>query len=277
MCVALPPAVQPHDRLFRAVFSAPENAEGLLRAALSEGVASRIDWTALSFLPTSVIDTTLREARTDLLFGAKLDGRPALIYLLLEHQSEPDLLMPLLARVPIAAMLDLNQAADDELRMQVLTAIARAALLCLTKIRGSTNVIGVLERFREVWLAVLRAPSGVAALAQICSYILGATQASRSELQPFFQRLGEGAKEALMTGADMLRAEGKAEGRVEGRAEGRVEGRAEVLERLLGLKFGAVSVATRERLRTASLDELDRWAERLLAAASLEEVFDTRR
>lgn len=46
-----------------------------------------------------------------------------------------------------------------------------------------------------------------------------------------------------------------------------------MLERLLGSKFGALSEPTRARLAQASVDELMRWAERLLAAATLDEVF----
>ncbi|MFO0564168.1 MAG: Rpn family recombination-promoting nuclease/putative transposase [Polyangiaceae bacterium] len=327
--------MQPHDRLFRAVFSAPEHAKGLLCSALPPAIANRTDWDTLHFLPTSVIDSTLREARTDLLFSATIAGRRALYYVLLEHQSEPDRRMPLrllgymlriweeLAKtssplpaiVPIvchhstrgwespialrelidlpadafedfAAHLptfepifdDLSRAADDELRMRVLSTLGRAALVCLTKVRGATDVLGVLGRFEEAFRAVLEAPSGVAALAQICSYILHTTEVTRSTLEPFFARLGEGAKEALMTGADQLIAEGIARGRAQGLAEGKVEGKAEgkaeLLERQLRIKFGEIPAATRERLARATLEQLDRWAERLLACDTLDAVFE---
>ena len=66
--------------------------------------------------------------------------------------------------------------------------------------------------------------------------------------------------------------EGKAEGKVEGRAEGRAEGKAELLSKQMQLKFGALPADVAERVRTASSEELDRWAERILAAASIEDV-----
>jgi len=51
--------VQPHDHLFRAVFSEPEHAEGLLRAALPARLARQIDWTTLRPLRSSIVDDAL--------------------------------------------------------------------------------------------------------------------------------------------------------------------------------------------------------------------------
>jgi hypothetical protein len=65
------------------------------------------------------------------------------------------------------------------------------------------------------------------------------------------------------------------EGRAEGVATGRAEGAASVLAKLMALKFGALDLATAERLRSASTAELERWAEHLLTASSLEDVFRT--
>ncbi len=92
--------------------------------------------------------------------------------------------------------------------------------------------------------------------------------------------LGEPLQEEIMELEEMLaqkmREAGRAEGRVEGRAEGRLEGRAEgrtaVLLKLFQLKFGAVSDEVERRVREATDEEVDRWAERVLTAESLEEV-----
>jgi hypothetical protein len=61
-------------------------------------------------------------------------------------------------------------------------------------------------------------------------------------------------------------------GRQEGRQEGRKEGEATVLLHLLRKRFGELPEQVGARLRGASLEQLDSWLERLLAAASLEEV-----
>jgi flagellar biosynthesis/type III secretory pathway protein FliH len=70
-------------------------------------------------------------------------------------------------------------------------------------------------------------------------------------------------------------AQGRAEGQAQGRAEGQAQGRAELLVRLLGKKFGNLDPTVIERVRAASVSELDLWTERLLDATSLEEFFRT--
>lgn len=56
-------------------------------------------------------------------------------------------------------------------------------------------------------------------------------------------------------------------------AEGKAEGRAEILRKLLTLKFGALSPEAESRLGIASVAELDHWAERVLSARRIDEVF----
>jgi len=55
--------------------------------------------------------------------------------------------------------------------------------------------------------------------------------------------------------------------------EGRMEGRAAVLERLLRKRFGAIAPMYLERIRSASIEQLDLWAERILDAKSIQEIF----
>jgi len=61
--------------------------------------------------------------------------------------------------------------------------------------------------------------------------------------------------------------------KMEGRMEGTLEGRAAVLERLLRKRFGAIAPMYLERIRSASIEQLDLWAERILDAKSIQEVF----
>jgi hypothetical protein len=58
----------------------------------------------------------------------------------------------------------------------------------------------------------------------------------------------------------------------QGKAEGELHGQATVLIKLLGRKFGPLTAETTARIQQASAEELDRWAERLLDAASLDEL-----
>jgi predicted transposase/invertase (TIGR01784 family) len=84
----------PHDRLFHHVFSNPVHAAGELQLLLPADLSRRIDWSTLEALPTRVVDQKLAEFRSDVLFRAELEGREVFLYLLLEHQSTEDPLMP---------------------------------------------------------------------------------------------------------------------------------------------------------------------------------------
>ncbi len=57
-----------------------------------------------------------------------------------------------------------------------------------------------------------------------------------------------------------------------GEARGEARARVETLLRLLGRKFGEVSEGVGERVRGASVVELDRWIDQVLTATSVEDV-----
>ena len=84
-------------------------------------------------------------------------------------------------------------------------------------------------------------------------------------------KLDVSKEETIMTLAERLRKEG----RMEGKMEGEVLGRHAVLKRQLGKRFGkdVLDIRTQERLRNASAEQLDLWAERILDARTLEDVF----
>ena len=72
------------------------------------------------------------------------------------------------------------------------------------------------------------------------------------------------------------RDEGMRQGRVEGEQQGLVEGERTVLERLLRRRFGLLPTQVDERLRGASTADLEAWAENVLDAETLDEVFEPR-
>ncbi len=63
------------------------------------------------------------------------------------------------------------------------------------------------------------------------------------------------------------------EGLLEGLQEGRVEGERTVLERQLNRRFGALSPEITKKLSEASSVELENWAEKVLDAETLNDVF----
>jgi hypothetical protein len=119
---------------------------------------------------------------------------------------------------------------------------------------------------------VHRAPHGAEAVRALVRYIalVGQPDAvSWEEFRAIIHQHAPEAEEATMTIADTLIAEGEAKGLT----KGRTEGQARLLTKLLTLKFGEVAPEHQARLANASLDELDLWAERVLSATSLDEVF----
>ncbi len=328
----------PHDRLFRYVFSDPEHARGLLAALVPEALGARIDWPSLELVPGSFVAPELSERETDALFRVELDGRAALLYVLVEHQSQPDALMPLrmlsyvvrvmerhlraepaVRRVPpvvpivvhhgergwtaprsfeelldatpetLAALAayvprfellidDLARLSDAELRRRRMSALGALTLIALQRLRSALDPLSELEHALDLAARVLRTPRGTDAFAAILSYVLEVTDVARPALRELVAQLGPKGEEAIMSTADVIRAEGRVEGRVEGRAEGRVEGRVEgrreAILQVLDARGLRLSDVQRERvLGCADLERLARWLERAAVAESAEAVF----
>lgn len=99
-------------------------------------------------------------------------------------------------------------------------------------------------------------------------YIMLVGETEEQALTPLFDGLGPEAKEALVTAADRLRAEGE----LRGRAEGEVRGVVKTLLNQLRLKFGVVPASVVETIRAADPEDLNRWAGQILTADSIEET-----
>jgi len=85
----------PHDALFKTVFSDPAMAAAELRAVLPPAIAARMEFDTLRLESGALVARELGDRHADLLFSVRLAGRVALVFVLLEHQSEPDALSPL--------------------------------------------------------------------------------------------------------------------------------------------------------------------------------------
>ena len=83
---------QPHDRLFRAVFSDADEAASLLRTALPDTIRESFEWTTLTLVEGTFVDEELHESQSDLLYRVRhtATGQAVSMYLLFEHQSSPD-------------------------------------------------------------------------------------------------------------------------------------------------------------------------------------------
>jgi predicted transposase/invertase (TIGR01784 family) len=72
----------------------PRVARDFLNAWLPHDLRSRIDFERFEMQPRSYINDVRQESEVDVLFKTAIDDKEAYVYLLLEHQSKPDPLMP---------------------------------------------------------------------------------------------------------------------------------------------------------------------------------------
>ena len=70
------------------------------------------------------------------------------------------------------------------------------------------------------------------------------------------------------------RQQGVQQGRQQGMRQGRIEGERMVLERLLRRRFGPLAPEVADRLNRATAADLETWADNVLDAETLDEVFD---
>jgi hypothetical protein len=97
------------------------------------------------------------------------------------------------------------------------------------------------------------------ALMNVLRNIMEARKDATDWLQDFVvDAVGEETKEVYMSTAERLRQ----------------EGRVELLLKQLTHRFGSLSGQQIQQLETASTEQLDRWAEKILDAASIDEVLE---
>jgi hypothetical protein len=294
-------------------------------------VSAAIDWGSLTLLPGSQVDRRLRRQHCDLLFSVRIQDKPAILYLLLEHKSRSDRftalqllgyvvgiwkamrrrqprlrwLPPVLpivihhgrrgwtAATELAGLVDVTGLAPEvaaevmplqprfrflldssvrrteaELRGLALSWLGKLTLAALQFVakRDPVDVTAAIVRWADVARSVLRAPSGHEAFAAITSYILLTTTLEPEDFGTVVeQHVGTEAKSIMRSTGARLRAEGK--------AEGATEGRAAILLRQIRARFGPQPEAVEQRVRSAGTADLELWADRILTARTLAEVF----
>ena len=94
----------------------------------------------------------------------------------------------------------------------------------------------------------------------------------------FLQRArDEGIEQGREQGLELGREQGIEQGIEQGMRQGRAEGERAVLERQLRRRFGPLPAKTVELLQSAPEADLEAWADKVLDAGTLDEVFDTPR
>ncbi len=319
----------PHDSLFKLAFADAASGGALLRALLPSPLVTRVDWSTLTLRSGTFKDRDLAGLESDLLLSAQVDGREALFYFLVEHQSSVDptmafriwryvtrvwetyavearrpslpLVVPLVvyhgsrpwrAARSVAALIDVDAAlaqatpelvpdlrylVDDltrldpaELRARGLPAFATLALWAL-RTASDRGFAAAAAELSDLFDAVRAAGDGRGALWTIFSYLSTISAAGEDLVGVVARHLSPPVQEDIMDLVEHFAEQKKQEGR----AEGRAEGRRELLLELIAAKFGRPSEDVAARLASATPEDLDRWAERLLRASSIEAIFAT--
>jgi predicted transposase YdaD len=166
-------------------------------------------------------------------------------------------------------LVDLTRLEDRAVRAWLTTALGTLVALCLKYGSTEPDLKQRLPEWLDLFARVIRAPGGVGALDVIARYILEVNDITFEDLRDVLDSaLEPEAVAAIMTGAEKLRAEG--------RVEGRVQGRAELVLKQLALRFGVLSESIEARVRGASVEQLDGFAERVLTAQSLDQVLGSK-
>jgi len=305
------------------MFSDPENAASELRLVLPAPLSAAIEWSTLELCPGSFVHPRLSQQHTDLLFKVRYAGHDVHLYLLFEHQSTEDRLMPFrllqymvriweaflrdnekaelippiipvvlhhsangwsvptslsaILDIPVAArplfagllpelsflLEDISAVSDAVLALRNVT--VEVTLFLLRDARTAKDLLERLHRRKPALLQILEGPRGPAAFAIILEYAAQVGEISPEDLERFVHELGPIATETYMTTAEMLRAQGE--------ARGEAKGKAQLFTRQLAARFGTVPDAVVRRISAGASTELDQWAERVLTAKSIEDVF----
>lgn len=162
---------------------------------------------------------------------------------------------------------DLGMETDEALRERAMTALGRLVMYCLRHAREPTELVAGLREWGALVEEVMAAPDGAAALRTVLRYVLMVhPEEPETVLEQLDAAMGdEKVKEALMTAGERLIQRGE--------ARGERQGELRLVRKLLTLRFGPLTDAANARLEAADVPTLETWGERVLTAASLDEVF----
>ncbi len=188
--------------------------------------------------------------------------------------------LPELARfVPSFEILvdDLAALDDATLLRRPLAPLPLVALWLLRDGRDPRALLAHLAAFARALQALADGPRDD--VATVLRYLVVVTgdlpfETVRRELAKASTKL----EEKMVSHVDQAYENGKREGLERGLERGLEQGRTEALRvtlvRQLDARFGPLPEGPTRRIASASLDELDRWVERVITAASLDAVFD---
>ena len=160
----------------------------------------------------------------------------------------------------------LDEHAQDDAELAGMRNLA-ALVFRFEKCRTRADFAAVINAFQD-WAAVPEHGESLKLLARWVELIISGGRLTGKSVLVLedIQECGTMLKERVKQWERELRTEGK--------AEGKAEGEAEVLLRLLGSKFGALPDPLHARVKAADSQQILAWAERILTATKIEDVFE---
>jgi len=109
--------LSPHDRYARAMFKNKKVAREFFESHLPKKILKKINFSSLTPQPESFIVDKLRMQIADLLYSVTFDDKPGYLYVLMEHASKPDKLLPFRMLKYTTAVMDnhIQRTKDDTL------------------------------------------------------------------------------------------------------------------------------------------------------------------
>ncbi len=168
---------------------------------------------------------------------------------------------------------DLSHKSDEELRARALGAFPLLALLLLRDARSITpeKLLSSLLHWADLFRSLVEAPDGQRALSLLFSYLARvAPELSLGQALGIVRKAIPETEDVVATLAESLLEQGRNEGLTKGIARGQ----RGLLLRLLERKFGCVDTSVIKRLDAADEATLLSYAERVISASALAEVFE---
>lgn len=158
---------------------------------------------------------------------------------------------------------DLARMSNDEIKGLALDSFPALALWALRDARDPDRLLRNLEHWADAFIATMRSRRGIEGLRQIMRYIsLVAPELDQDAFRAKIREQIPEAEDATMTLAEQWMN------------EGREQGQRDMLRKQLALKFGSLPADVDARMGSATLEDLDRYAARVLVAETLDAVFE---
>jgi predicted transposase/invertase (TIGR01784 family) len=98
--------LSPHDRFTRSSMSHPKVSKEFFQKHLPEKIKNIMDFSSIELQKESYIDDNLKQQIADLLFSVKFNKQPGFLYVLFEHASRSDPLLPFRILKYMVAIMD---------------------------------------------------------------------------------------------------------------------------------------------------------------------------